>query len=304
MLNLLFLFTALAILIICGSYIIYIQNYKSLGMQTLYDYILGNVIIDTIICFSAVTLCCTIATFFGNVPPSLAKSIITFRIAATVHNGISLVSVAVVRYLLIFHGTIFLIKSDDEILRVIKIANFTISMIMALWDSAFLFDFESSGKYQSMVHQKTSSHNGDNSEISYSMKLSFIFVIIAFSTVQGCLEVQNYKFGEGFIIQLKRWWTDSHQDETNENEEFGVNFQRIMTLMLLICVVFFFTSGVIYFNDYPLFGYVSQVNPSELIQIFVIDLLWMMIIIQHPIARKKLAHLVKGTNETVKIIQV
>ena len=301
MLNLLLLFIALAILIICGSYLIYVQNYKCLGMQTLYDYILCNVIIDTIICFSAVTLCCTIATFFGNVPPSLAKSIITFRIAATVHNGISLVSVAVVRYLLIFHGTIFLIKSDDEILRVTKIANFTISMIMALWDSAFLFDFESSGKYQSLVHQNTSSHDGG---ISYSMKLSFIFVIVAFSTVQVCLEVQNYKFGEGFIVQLKRWWTDSHQDENNENEEFGVNFQRIMTLMLLICVIFFFTSGVIYFNDYPLFGYVSQVNPSQLIQLIVIDLLWMMIIIQHPIARKKLVQLIKGTNETVKIIRV
>jgi len=270
-------------------------------MQTLYDYILCNVIIDTIICFSAVTLCSTIATFFDNVPPSVAKSIITFTMVATVHNGISLVSVAVIRYLLIFHGTIFLIKSDDEILRVTKIANFTISMIMALWDSAFLFDFESSGKYQSLVHQNTSSHDGG---ISYSMKLSFIFVIVAFSTVQVCLEVQNYKFGEGFIIQLKRWWTDSHQDENNENEEFGVNFQRIMTLMLLICVIFFFTSGVIYFNDYPLFGYVSQVNPSQLIQLIVIDLLWMMIIIQHPIARKKLVQLIKGTNDTVKIIRV
>ena len=264
MLNLLLLFIALAILIICGSYLIYVQNYKCLGMQTLYDYILCNVIIDTIICFSAVTLCSTIATFFGNVPPSVAKSIITFTMVATVHNGISLVSVAVIRYLLIFHGTIFLIKSDDEILRVTKIANFTISMIMALWDSAFLFDFESSGKYQSLVHQNTSSHDGG---ISYSMKLSFIFVIVAFSTVQVCLEVQNYKFGEGFIIQLKRWWTDSHQDENNENEEFGVNFQRIMTLMLSICAISFFTGGVICFKDYSLFGYVSVVPPSQIIQL-------------------------------------
>ena len=136
------------------------------------------------------------------------------------------------------------------------------------------------------------------------MKLSFVLVIVAFSSLQVCLEVQNYKFGEGFIVQLKRWWTDSHQDENNENEEFGVNFQRIMTLMLSICVIFFFTSGVIYFKDCPLFGYVSVVPPSQIIQLIVIDLLWMMIIIQHPIARKKLVHLVKGTNESVQIIRV
>ena len=151
------------------------------------------------------------------------------------------------------------------------------------------------------VHQNTSSTGGG---ISGCMKLSFVFVFVAFSTLQVRLEIQNYKFGEGFLIQLKRWWTDSHQDETHENEEFGVNFQRIMTLMLSICAIFFFTSGVIYFKDYSLFGYVSVVPPSQIIQLIVIDLLWMMIIIQHPIARKKLVHLFKGANETVQIIQV
>ena len=299
MLNLLILHIAFLIMIFSGSYIIYIQNYKSLGMQTLYDYILNNVIIDTIICFSSITFCYTVATFFNNIPPSIAKLILALVMVCTVHNGISLVSVAVIRYLLVFHGTIFYAKEDDKILRVTKIANFTMSMIMALLDSAFIFDFESSGNYQSMVHQNIPTQGG----ISSSMKISFGFVIIAFSTLQVRLEIQNYKFGEGFFMVLKRWWTDSHQDETNENEEWGVNFQRIMTLMLSICTVLFFTSGVIYFKDYPLFGYVSVVPPSQLIQLIVIDLLWLMIIIQHPIARKKFFHLVKGTNETVQIIR-
>ena len=293
MLNLLILCIALIILIVCGSYLIYIQNYKCLGMQTLYDYILNNVIIDTIICFSVTALKFIVATFFNNVPSPIAKFFMVSRIVCVVHNGISLVSVAVIRYLLVFHGTIFYAKEDDEILRVAKIANFTISMIMALWDSAFLFDFELAGTYQSMVHQNTSSTGGG---ISGSMKLSFVFVFVAFSTLQVRLEIQNYKFGEGFLIQLKRWWTDSHQDETHENEEFGVNFQRIMTLMLSICAIFFFTSGVVYFKDYPLFGYISVVPPSQLIQLIVIDFLWMMIMIQQPLYRKILVHLIKGTN--------
>ena len=229
-------------MIFSGSYLIYIQNYKSLGMQTLYDYIINNVIIDTIICFSVTALEFIVATFFNNVPSPIAKFFIVLRIVCVVHNGFSLVSVAVIRYLLVFHGTIFYRKEDDEILRVAKIANFTISMIMALWDSAFLFDFESSGFYQSMVHQNTSSHNIQSS----SKKLSFTLAIVAFCILQVRLEIQNYRFGEGFFIQLKRWWTDSHQDETHENEEYGVNFQRIMTLMLSICAIFFFTSGVIY----------------------------------------------------------
>ena len=300
MLNLLILWVAYIVSILFGSYIIYAKSFKSLGMQTLYDYILNNVIIDTIICFSAIALCCTVATFSDNVPPSIAKLIMSVQIICTVHNGISLVSVAVIRYLLVFHCTIFCDKEDEEILRVTKIANFTISTIMALWESAFLFDFESSGFYQSMVHQNMSTHNIE----SGSKKLSFTLAIVAFCILQVRLEIQNYRFGEGFFIQLKRWWTDSHQDETHENEEYGVNFQRIMTLMLSICAIFFFTGGVIYFKDYSFFGYVSVVPPGILIQLIVIDFLWMMIIIQAPIARKKLFHFIKGTNETVRIIQV
>ena len=116
-------------MIFSGSYLIYIQNYKSLGMQTLYDYILNNAIIDTIICFSSITFCYTVATFINNIPPSIAKLILALVMVCTVHNGISLVSVAVIRYLLVFHGTIFYAKEDDEILRVTKIANFSMSVI-------------------------------------------------------------------------------------------------------------------------------------------------------------------------------
>ena len=59
MLNLLVLYVAFLVSILTGSYFIYIQNYKCLGMQTLYDYVLNNVILDTILCFGAITLVCT-----------------------------------------------------------------------------------------------------------------------------------------------------------------------------------------------------------------------------------------------------
>ena len=299
MLNLLLLYLALIILILCGSYIIYIQNYKCLGMQTLYDYILTNVIYDTIICFSTIALVCTLATFF-DFHPTIAKVLYFCKAFFTVHNGISLVSVAVIRYLLIFHSTLFYVKQDEEVLRVTKMANFTIAAIMTLYDIIFIMDFDASGTYQNLI----SSHAEVNSWTPNSMKVAFSLVIIAFSVLQVRLEIQNYKFGEGFLVHLKRWWTDTHQGETHENDEFGVNFQRIMTLMLSLCVIFFFSGGVIFFKDYPLFGIISVVPPAQLIQIIVIDILWMMIIIQHEVARKKLVAFLKGTNETVQIIQI
>ena len=104
-------------------------------------------------------------------------------------------------------------------------------MIMALWDSAFIFDFESSGTYQSMVHQNISTQGG----ISGSEKISFGFVI-AFSTLQVRLEIQNYKFGEGFFVVLKRWWTDSHQDETNERGTF-LQLQIIIDPLWMMIII-------------------------------------------------------------------
>ena len=300
MLNLLVLYVAFLISILTGSYFIYIQNYKCLGMQTLYDYVLNNVILDTILCFGAITLLCTLATFVENVHPAIAKLLMTFLMVCTVHNGISLVSVAVIRYLLVFHGTLFYSKEDQEIMKLVKIINITVAAIMTFWDVIFIFDFESSGIYQSLVMEKTSTHNG----VSTSMKLSFSLVIMAFGILQVRLEIQNYKFGEGFVSQVKRWWTDSHQDENHENEEFGVNFQRIMSLMLLFCFIFFFSEGVIHFKEYRLFGYLGIVPPGSLIQVIIVDLLWIMIIIQHPIARKKLTHFLRGTHETVQIIRM
>ena len=97
MLNLLILHMTFLIQIFSGSYITYNQNYKSFGMQTLYDYILNNIIIeiansDTIICFSSMTLQYTAATFFNN--PTIAKLILASVMVCTVHNAISLLSVA------------------------------------------------------------------------------------------------------------------------------------------------------------------------------------------------------------------
>ena len=271
MLNLLLLYLALIMLILFGSYIIYIQNYKCLGMQTLYDYVLNNVIIDTIICWCYITFLCTLATFF-NCTRNIARLLYGCEILLSVHSGISLVSVAVIRYLLIFHGTLFYLKEDEEVIRITKWVNFIVATSMTLYDTVFVFDFESSSMYQSLIQPVGSMGNTP----ATCTKLSFILVILAFGVLQVRLEIQNYKFGEGFLVQLKRWWTDTHQGETHENEEFGVNFQRIMTVMLMICVAFFFSGGVIFFKDYPIFGYISAVPPAQLIQIIVIDTLILM----------------------------
>ena len=128
--------------------------------------------------------------------------------------------------------------------------------------------------------------------------------MIAFTILQVRLEIFNYKYGEGFVTQLIKWWKNKHQDEISENEEFGVNFQRLMTVMIAVCFVFFFAGGNKVLGDQEFFGYRGKVPMNQLIQIVVIDLLWAMIVIQHPEARRKLIHLITCKSEPIQIVRV
>ena len=82
------------------------------------------------------------------------------------------------------------------------------------------------------------------------------------------LEILNYKYGEGFVKVWKKWWKNKQQGETYENEEFGINFQRINMILLYVDVAFTFYT------------------------------------VQNPAARKYLKNIITGSRETVQIIRM
>ena len=118
------------------------------------------------------------------------------------------------------------------------------------------------------------------------------------------LEILNYKYGEGFVKVWKKWWKNKQQGETYENEEFGINFQRIN--MILACFMsltfFFYVSGP--FLDYPLFGIEGKVFSVVLLQILYVDVAFTFYTIQNPAARKYLKNIITGSRETVQIIRM
>ena len=109
-------------------------------------------------------------------------------------------------------------------MRVTKVVNFTVATFITIYDALLVMDFDSSPAIYNLTNPVTKVEDFTPK----SMKLAFILVVFAFGILQIRLERQNYRFGEGFFVILERWWTDTHQGETHENEEFGVNFQRIM----------------------------------------------------------------------------
>ena len=143
-----------------------------------------------------------------------------------------------------------------------------------------------------------------NDPTPFSSLTSFTIAIFSAIILQIRLEILHYKYGEGFLVQLKKWWTDSHQGEISENEEFGVNFHRIMNIgsILGFIIVIIGGMGIIHFESYPLFGYKGFVPARYLAHLSAVDVIWIIHIIQNPFYRKKLYLMLTFQTETIQIV--
>ena len=137
-----------------------------------------------------------------------------------------------------------------------------------------------------------------------SIRISNTIAMLSYLILWIRLEILNYKFGEGFVVTLKKWWTDRQQGETFENEEFGINFQRITTVFACVMSLTFFYSVSEPFLNYPLFGIEGKVFSVALIQTLFIAITFTVITIQNLDARKLLKNLITGSNEKIQITRM
>ena len=129
--------------------------------------------------------------------------------------------------------------------------------------------------------------------------------MISFLILWIRLEILNYKYGEGFVKVWKKWWQNKQQGETFENEEFGINFQRIFSVLAcFMSLVTFFYSVYEPILNYPLFGIEGKVFSNVLIQILLIDVALTIITIQNIDSRKQLKKIITCSTDTVQIIQM
>ena len=304
MLNLIIFYVGLIFNLTLGSFLAYMQNYKCLGMQTLYDCVLTNVLKATMQCFCCLAFLYTLATFVTRLHPYLSAIIVVLLYVPSVYCGLSLAAVAIIRYLLVFHGKLFYTIQDEEAMFFVKTLCSVMGMTITLTDYLFFNNVELDFLYQSLTLGGSLQAPVGPPHSPQCIQFAFTMAALAFLILLVRLEILNYKYGEGFVQQWQRWWNDTHQDETNENEEFGINFIRIMTIMITLCFVFFFSGSVIYFNKQPFFGFPNVAQPSQVIQVFIIDMLWAAIVIQNPLFRKRFISLITGRDETVQIIRI
>ena len=131
--------------------------------------------------------------------------------------------------------------------------------------------------------------------------------MISYTILHVRLEIQNHKYGEGIAVHIKKWWNGSHQNEIQENEEHGINFMRIIytSTFLGFLLIVFLVDWVDLIDlvdfEHDLGGFKAYVPTSQLVLIIIIDLDWLVYIIWHPVARKKLVGFLKCQRETIQI---
>ena len=130
MLNLILLYYGLIINLICGSFLIYLSHFKSLGMQTLYDSVFNHFLKSAMLTCIAMTVVYTLATFVHNLPSFLAASVICIWDILALHLGLSLIWMAIVRYILVFHSQWLGNTQDETFMHWIKASNTGISLYL------------------------------------------------------------------------------------------------------------------------------------------------------------------------------
>ena len=125
--------------------------------------------------------------------------------------------------------------------------------------------------------------------------------MITYTILQVRLEMMNHKYGEGIVAQIKKWWNGSHQNEIDENVEHGINFMRIIYFFTFLSfLLIMFLTGLIDLES-GFSGFKAYVPTSQLILVLIIDLDWLVYIVWHPIARKKLVAILKCQRETIQV---
>ena len=125
----------------------------------------------------------------------------------------------------------------------------------------------------------------------FSTLISIILLIIAAIILQIRLEILKYNYNEGYVAEFKEWWNESNRNENNEsieNNEFGLNYHRLLFTASIVCICVALYRGFIYFESYPIFGFRGFVPVVYLEHISAVNIFWIFSILQNPLARKKL----------------
>ena len=284
-------------------------NSKNLGAQTLYDLIIMNMLLKYQFFVWNYTFLCIMYYISDNWPIILAQ----IGFFALIINGINIAMfsmyVPVVKYLLIFHSSIFETCDDKTVLSFSSKVSFIVSLLLATMTSFTDIQPLTSYDWIYLLSGREKPENLELNKASIGVALIFSLAVICHILVQIKLEVENFRFFEGRFFKMVTWLRSKNKilpismsiysiessensningGEVSENflpEDFSLIFQRISLLLFGLMFVYFI-------------GFQSQkdkedmltIPNDQLIQITFADLYMISVILENKKMCKRFAN--------------
>ena len=294
-----------------GHILIAFLKSKSLGLQTLFDSFLRNILINHQIFVAAYTIVSILIVLVSNFPLILAKTIFLIYIFTAVYDGISLFYVPLIRYISIFNSEMLANYDDDIILQKFRSFGVAASLFLTMVNYSFVQNMNENKIVQNLAGIYAIPTENVSS-LSVAVTFVFSLAITGFIILQIKLEQKNFEYSEGLlyaitrnykkrvhpqiannisiaVIQLDQLETDQNvtqHDVQTIHKDYSLLFQRIFVILIGIMYLMFFfaeNSGK------------SLISKSVFIQIVVVDLLFISLILESPTIRKSAKQKITST---------
>ena len=293
----------------CSYFQITFMKSKSLGMQTLFDLFLINLLINHQIFVASYTIISILALLFPIFPFFIAKLLAFTYECISVNDGISLFYVPLIRYISIFHSELLANFVDNNIIKNFRLYGLLSSFLIPFISRVFVQDWNTSLTAHNLSGN-ISVPKENLSDSSVAVFLVFSLAITSFIILQIKLEQKSLEYSEGLLHEIrtkyKRMKIFFKQSSRRNNQVYDIsiihlkderrpNVKEILPTLptdysLLFQRMFVVMIGVMYIMFFYAPRGPSRISQSVFIQIVVVDLLCLTIILENQKLRKFVKH--------------
>ena len=233
-------------------------------MQTQLDVSLSDALLFHSIDVGVFTIISTITLFTNNVPKEVAYAIVIVYIFCVLMDGMSLIFVAIIKYLSIFYRTLL---DDYDEKKIKRLSRFIIAFASVVLLITFdLTSLENNG----YIAYLTGTNEAPTQKANNSTNFVFALVAIVHFALICRIEARNFKYEEGILYLVIK--------KENVLEFVASNFfNRIFALMTSFMFVVFIISYVyfeeIYFDTTRYLPRIGYVHALPLVQFWIVDVI-------------------------------
>ena len=241
-------------------------------MQTQLDVSLCDALLFHSIDVGVFTIISTITLFTNNVPKEVAYGTVIVYIFCVLMDGMSLIFVAIIKYLSIFHRT--LLDNYDE-KKIKRLSRFMIAfasiVLLIMFD---LTSLENNG----YIAYLTGTNEVPTQKANNSTNFIFACVAIVHFALICRIEAQNFKYKEGILYLVVK---KENVLEFVASKFFNRIFALMTSFLFVVFILFYVYFEEFYFDTTRYLPRIGYIYALPLIQFWIVDIILLSMILKN-----------------------